>query len=123
MRRLVAACTILAGLVVPTATTAAHEREWPWRAATTWYVAATASDYYTSERGFDVGFIEKNPAMPTRPTDSRFFAQAAVFNVAVWVAARKIRQRHPRAAVWVLIGVGAVHAMAAAHNDRLYDSR
>jgi hypothetical protein len=96
------------------------EPEMPWRVATAWYATAAATDYYTTERALDTGqFYETNPVFPDYPTDSRFFAQAIALDAGVWMLARQVRKSRPRLALWILIGGGLVHGIAAARNDRL----
>lgn len=115
--RYAATLTLLALLSAQATQAAEPDRAFRW--ASVAYGLGTFADAWTSERGFDAGFIESNPALPRGPTDSRFLAQVALFDGAVYLAARKMHNR--RAARWILIGGALVHLTAAWHNDRLYD--
>lgn len=116
---MIRAGVLFLGLLVATSNSLAGERGF--KLASVAFGAGVFADAWTSERAFDSGFGEKNPALPERPTDSRFVAQVIVVDGAVYLFARHLRHSHPVAARWVLIAGAVLHAKAAIRNDLIYD--
>lgn len=108
--------------VLPQAAVAA---EWPYRAAQAWYLSALGSDYATTKRNLDSGkFIERNPLVGELP-DNEWLAGCVVGTGAIFLyGARTLREKgHRRAAIWLLIGAGLVHAYAASYNQQRWNVR
>ena len=99
----------------------ARESDSAFKWASIAFGAAVFADAWTSERAFDAGYGEKNPALPEHPTDSRFFAQVVIVDGAVYLYAHHLRHKHPALARWVIITGFLLHGAAAARNDRIWD--
>lgn len=80
------------------------------------FVGGSFADTRTTDIGLNRGGYEMNPLMGKHPSDLRLYGQGAVWTVGVGLYAAHLYKRHPKAAVWLLIGAGMVHGLAAQHN-------
>lgn len=87
-----------------------------------YHAAAMFADLRTTDIGLSrPGVWERNPILGKHPSDLRLYATGVVGGMLVQYCARRLRVRHPRAAVWMLVAVGSVHAYLAVHNSRVSD--
>ena len=87
-----------------------------------YHAAALFADLRTTDIGLSrPGVWERNPILGKHPSDLRLYATGVVGGMLVQHCARRLRVRHPRAAVWMLVAVGSLHAYLAVHNSRVSD--
>jgi hypothetical protein len=83
------------------------------------FIATQALDVHSTLRAIDGGAVEANAAMRwATESPARFIALKSATTTGIVFLVEKVRKRHPKTAMFLLVGLNSASAVIVAHNYR-----
>jgi hypothetical protein len=83
------------------------------------FIATQALDVHSTLRAIDAGAVEANAAMRwATESPARFIALKSATTTGIVFLIEKVRKKHPKTAMFLLVGLNSASAVIVAHNYR-----
>jgi hypothetical protein len=88
------------------------------------FIATQALDVHSTLRAIDAGAVEANAAMRwATESPARFIALKSATTTGIVFVVEKLRKKHPKTAMFLLVGLNSASAVIVAHNYRTASQR